>query len=211
MNKTYIAITLIAGALAAASVTQAAAVISYNDIWSTSGNTATQTLDIDGISTLVTLTGASSVGAGNLSFNGDASYGGFGIDNGPDGIHGINGVAVETFTISLAPVSGSAATYTFDIVTIVGIGANGGDTTMNVGSKTTIVGLGQDGAGVVTDAGVNSLIIDFASTLDNGGNGDAGAFWQSASITATVPEPGTYALFSGLLGLSYVMVRRRRA
>lgn len=27
--------------------------------------------------------------------------------------------------------------------------------------------------------------------------------------TATVPEPGTYALFAGLIGLSYVMVRRR--
>jgi hypothetical protein len=188
-------------------VTQAATIISYTDTtWSTLGNTATQTLDIDGISTLVTLTAASSVGPGNLTFNGDLTFGGFGIDTGPDGIHGASGSAVETFTITLAPVSGSAK-YSFDVVTIIGIGANGGDTTMNVGSKTTVVGDGQAAPGVVTDAGIDSIIIDFESTLD--GDGVAGAFWQHATITA-VPEPSSVILTLMGMGLLLVAMRRRK-
>lgn len=41
------------------------------------------------------------------------------------------------------------------------------------------------------------------------GSGTAVATLSDFSITTTVPEPSAYALLSGLLGLSYVMLRRR--
>jgi len=56
---------------------------------------------------------------------------------------------------------------------------------------------------LVGSAFENVTFLNGAGTIDYGtGSGDF------ISITA-IPEPGTYALFAGLLGLSYVMIRRR--
>lgn len=49
----------------------------------------------------------------------------------------------------------------------------------------------------------------FGVYTKTGGSGSA--FWDDSTLTYAVPEPSTYALLAGLLGLGSVMLRRRRA
>jgi hypothetical protein len=55
-----------------------------------------------------------------------------------------------------------------------------------------------------------------ATVTDIGGvwfkmdHGDINAFFNVDNVSVVVPESGTYALIAGMLGLTYVMVRRRR-
>ncbi len=55
--------------------------------------------------------------------------------------------------------------------------------------------------------------ISFTFFGDNGTGGGSrqGVAIDDFSFTAAVPEPSAYALLAGLVGLGYVMVRRRRA
>lgn len=72
-------------------------------------------------------------------------------------------------------------------------------------STFSIAGLGI--GGVTTAADLDYYLIQFAKNED----GLAGTTSiDNFSLTAAIPEPSTYALFAGLLGLSYVMVGRRK-
>ncbi|WP_244648073.1 MULTISPECIES: PEP-CTERM sorting domain-containing protein [unclassified Lentimonas] len=72
------------------------------------------------------------------------------------------------------------------------------------------------------DSGANNTAVSSAIPLEfdddsplnwsgNGNNGPRALVMEYTLTVSTVPEPSSYALLAGLLGLSCVMVRRRRA
>ncbi|CAA6691322.1 MULTISPECIES: PEP-CTERM sorting domain-containing protein [unclassified Lentimonas] len=101
-------------------------------------------------------------------------------------------------TGTLSAMDFSGATFTFDITD--------SDVATQTAAVDVIIGNLGDSASYFDDDFVTNNFVAFgyasgalleADLVSNG--------WQ------VIPEPGSYALLAGLLGMSYVMVRRRRA
>lgn len=97
----------------------------------------------------------------------------------------------ETETLT---VGGTLSFGGFSVADLVGL-----DSSIAEGTY-TIVG------GSINTANLSNL--GFANAFDLG-DGKSAYFQEGSLQLVVVPEPGAYALLAGLLGLSYVMVRRR--
>ncbi|CAA6679925.1 MULTISPECIES: PEP-CTERM sorting domain-containing protein [unclassified Lentimonas] len=114
-------------------------------------------------------------------------------------------------TAGAANLAGKADAFDFSGATFTFAGATGTALTAN---RTLVIGnLGSSGT---TEATAFGSIADAAFLTNNyAAFGYADAAGLSTALTAAgwqvIPEPSSYALLAGLLGMSYVMVRRRRA
>ncbi|CAA6689499.1 MULTISPECIES: PEP-CTERM sorting domain-containing protein [unclassified Lentimonas] len=173
-------------------------------------------------------------GADDLRFNsevtssGNLSITGSGVTY-LDGANTYTGNTTINAGSTLRSTSGAGSEFAFKI------GANGVNNAMlgtgSVFLHTTFV---LDLSTASTIVGSEWLILDvdnltesyrstFAVASENGGFTEASGLWsitengvdyEFAELTGmltVVPEPGTYALLAGLTGLTYVMLRRRRA
>lgn len=92
--------------------------------------------------------------------------------------------------------------YSLDSATPVALGNVVGDTSGAVTLDQTISNLDV--------TGVSALVVGFRFDHNGGSDFIDVTGLQVDGVTA-VPEPSAYALLAGMLGLGYVMVRRRRA
>jgi hypothetical protein len=97
------------------------------------------------------------------------------------------------FSITGASVSVDGSGYTGGAASFTLFDGNASGNTPPSGNF-TIAGLGAEGVG---------WTLDITNSAAGGAN--------DTIILNVIPEPGTYALLGGLLALSHVMVRRRRA
>lgn len=86
--------------------------------------------------------------------------------------------------------------------------------TLNSNDTWTVVSSGLSAdfsqSGSLTDANGNRLFADLTAVSTNTSIQGGNLSYTLDSVTLTaIPEPSSYALLAGLLGLSYVMVRRR--
>lgn len=139
------------------------------------------TLIVDG-----SLAAASDVSvASGAAIGGNGTIGNLTLDSGAD--------FVFSLTDTLDAVSTSFGG--FGVANIVGL-----DNTVADGTYTLI-------SGTIDWANVSN--IGFGNAYDLG-DGKLAYFQEGSLELVVVPEPGAYALLAGLLGLSYVMVRRRK-
>ncbi|CAA6679792.1 MULTISPECIES: PEP-CTERM sorting domain-containing protein [unclassified Lentimonas] len=90
------------------------------------------------------------------------------------------------------------------------LGNSGTATISALGSEQYITGNGTDVAFTFTYNGTDDFVgLVFAQSNAAGGTAFGSADIDNLSVT--VPEPSTYALLAGLTGLTFVMLRRRRA
>jgi len=108
-----------------------------------------------------------------------------------------SGTRGNWFTLSFSPPITLAADTTYG----AGVGIAGGHSEQGflvAGVKRDVVsGMSFLVGELATDTTITSTLAD---TLD----------LKYSTHIATIPEPGTYAVFAGILGLGYVMIRRRR-
>jgi len=143
------------------------------------------------------------------------------IDGPTDGVTGVTGTLNQSdssFNMSGSGDSIYAFTGTRLAPTFLGFITTTSDTAPSSGADLDLSGF--SGTDVFAYTGIvagETLFTDYVSLVQDSGNWTAqgdGSGSQSASFAppgdfSVVPEPGTYALLSGICALAFVMLRRR--
>jgi hypothetical protein len=123
----------------------------------------------------------------------------------------VRGTGYDAVNVGGTLTYGGLLNLTFDSTFLAGgevftlfAGLNGADSPLDAGSFTAIELLGAYTGALVNDSGVwsgTSGGIDFTFVQDTG---------LLTTTLSGVPEPSTYAMIAGALGLAYTALHRRR-
>lgn len=160
------------------------------------------------------------VAGGNPSVGGSFSY------NMNNSLTDTNNITGDSATLASGFVFGNnSASLVLEGLTmgetyLLSVFSVGFDAGQDYGRTSTIVGADGEALSVSVNAfgNNNGLRFDYeytatgtSETIDFSALSDSETFHTYAFANAIIPEPGAFAGFAGLLGLGYVIVRRRKA